>query len=97
MSNDEDDLDWEEWMEMSDEQHEAILDRMMKQHEANLARLNRLQLYQYYRARRLELCLKQRKMAREWPEIFGPMLRSTQRRLVEARVEYWTGAEVGHS
>jgi hypothetical protein len=94
---DDEDLEWEEWMEMSDEQHDAILDREMKKYEAGLKRLNRLQLYQYYRSRRLDLCLKQRAMARDWPEIFGPMLRSTQRRLVEARIEYWTGAQVGHS
>jgi hypothetical protein len=93
----DDDLEWEEFMEMSEEQTDAILNRLMEQHEANLRTLSPRQLYRYYRSRRLDLCRKQRRIAKEWPEIFGPMLKATQKRLLEARIEYRTGAQVGHS
>lgn len=93
---DDDDLDWEEFMEMSDVQTDAMLQRLMKQHEDSLNRMTRRQLYRYRRATRLDLALKQRRLVKDWPEIFGPMLRSTQRRLLEARIEYWTGAKAGH-
>jgi hypothetical protein len=94
---DDDDLEWEEFMEMSDAQAAAMLDREMKKYEASLKLLNRQQLYRYHRSRRLDLCLQQRKLAKQFPDIFNPMLRATQRRLLEARIEYWTGAVVGHS
>lgn len=82
---------------MSEEQTDAILEREMKNYEARLKQLNRQQMYEYLRARRLDLCRKQRELAKQFPDIFNPMLRATQRRLLEARIEYWTGAEVGHA
>ncbi len=91
------DEDFEEFLEMSEAETDALLARLMKEHEAKLSKLDRHQFYRYRRARRLDLCLKQRAMAKEWPEIFMPMLRSTQRRLLEARIEYWTGAVAGHA
>ena len=94
---DEEDLEWEEFMEMSDAQIDAVLEREMKKYNEQLKQLDSKQLYRYFRSRRLELCLKQRKLAKEFPDIFKPMLRATQRRLLEARIKYWTGAEVGHS
>jgi hypothetical protein len=95
--SDDDDLEYEEFLEMSEAQTDALLNRLMDQHERRLRAMSPQQLYRYFRATRLDLCRKQRRMAKDWPEIFGPMLRSTQRRLLEARIQYWTGATVGHS
>lgn len=48
MSDDED-LEYEEFLSMSDEQTDAMLERMMKEHEDNLRKLNPRQLYRYRR------------------------------------------------
>lgn len=97
MDDVDDDLEWEEFMSMSDSQTDAMLDRMMKEHSARLDALSPLQLYRYRRSTRLELCGKQRRLEREFPEIFTPMRRATQRRLLEARMEFWHGSTAGHS
>jgi len=97
--DDDDEIAFEEWDAMSDAQQDAALERAMKEYSDGLDRMTPQQLYRYRRNRRLDLCLKQRRLIREFPglDTFRNMLRATQRRLVEARIEYRTGAKVGHS
>lgn len=94
--NETDEDDFEEWLLMSEKEQDAALDRVMKKYSESIKKLNPSQLYKYRRQRRLELCVQQRKLTKEFSEVFWPMLKSTQRRLLEARIEFYTGKVSGH-
>jgi hypothetical protein len=91
--------DDDELEDMSEHEIDVLFDRLMREHSAGLDAMTPRQLYQYRRRTRLDLCLRQRKMIRtSWlAEFFRPRLKATQRRLLEARIEYRTGAIPGHS
>lgn len=97
--DDDDELDFEEFMSMSDAQADALHDRLMKEYGEMLDRMTPRQLYQYRRQRTLNLILKQRRLAKEFPgiDIFQTHLRSSQRRLLTWRIEYRTGVRAGHA
>lgn len=99
VDTDDDALDWEEFQGMSEDQIDALHDRLLKEYSDNLDRMTPRQLYEHHRRRRLDLCRRQRRLIRQMPymDVFREMLRKTQRRLVEQRIEYRTGAQAGHA
>jgi len=93
----DDDAEFEDYMSMSEAETDALWLSLCNQHNEMLDRMSRRQLYEYLRNRRLDLCIKQRRLVKTFPEIFLPRLRDTQRRLLELRIEHRSGAQVGHS
>lgn len=89
----------DEFAGMSEAQIDALADRLMKEYSEMLDAMTPRQLYEHRRRRRLALCLRQRRLIREYHgiDIFRKMLRSTQRRLVECRIEYRSGVRPGHA
>lgn len=94
---DDDDLAWEEWLSKSDAQQDAELEREMQKFCDWIDSLTPIELYQYHRRSRLRLCLNNRRLMKRFPELFTPFLRSTQKRLLEARIAYYTGKVSGHA
>ncbi len=95
----DDDLDWDEWMEMSDAEHEAILAREMRLYNEWWDSLTPLQQYRRSRATALEGCLIWRKTIRQFNagpgDFFWEQLRQRQLRLVKLRVWRATGTYPG--
>lgn len=71
MVEDDDDLGMEEWMEMTDEQQEAMLVRLNEEAAEAAAqwaaRTPLIEQYRYYRARRLKNLLRWRSLIRRMP------------------------------
>lgn len=84
---------------MSDAQLDAECERLMREYQRMLEGLTPEQLYRYRRNRTLDLIAKQRRLIAEFPDLqlFKGHLRSSQRRLLRWRIEYRTGAQVGHA
>lgn len=100
MKNDDDDeLLWEEFMKMSDDQIEAELERLVKEQNEWFEAMPFLEQYRYCRRRAVENCLRWRKLLREnaWMQgEFGDShLRDRQVRLVKLRIWFSTGMMPG--
>lgn len=98
---DEDDycVDEEEFFALTDSQQEAVLDREMRAYNAMLDNMTPCQLYEHRRKIRVDLCLKQRRIIKEFPyiDMLRKMLKDNQRGLLAARIAYRTGREVGNA
>lgn len=106
MIDEDDDLDWDLWMEMTDAEHDAILARETRRYNEWWDSLTPLQQYRSSRrgaARRgaLEGCLTWRKSiawmgaANEPGGFFDEQLRNRQKRLVKLRIWRTTGVYPG--
>ena len=98
MSDERDDLEWEEWMAKTDAQQDAELDRAMDEYARMMRAMSPDSAYRYRRKRHLELCLAWRKHLRTWPglPVFEKHLRRCQMMLVELRAGRAHGTDVGH-
>lgn len=89
---DDDDLDWDEWVAMSDAQHDAILDREMAEYSRWFNSLTTLQQYRHRRRRGLATCKSWRKTIGKLDlQVFRDHLRTSQRLLLKARVDLYHG------
>jgi hypothetical protein len=89
---DDDDLDWDEWMELSDAQQEAIFDREMAEYSRRFNALTPLAQYRYRRRRGLETCLGWRRRIRAIDiPTFHERLHISQRLLLKARADFYHG------
>lgn len=93
----DDDLDWDEWMAMSEEQHDAILKNTMREYYEWLNRLTPLQRYRYFRRKALEGCLTWRRIialvgSAGWSIEY---LKNRQKSLLKLRAELSTGIYPG--
>lgn len=95
--DDDDFMPFEDYMEMSDAETDALLNSLCNQHNEMIACMTPLQYYRYRRASGLDLCVRQRRIAKTFPELFMPRLRESQKRLLALRIEHRTGVAVGHS
>ena len=95
---DEDDVElaFELWEKLTDAQQDAKLAAACKEYSDFINSLNREQLYRFRRRRRLELIKGQRKLAKQF-DFFAEKVKNTQKRLVEARLEYYHGQYTGHA
>lgn len=89
--------DDDELAEMSTAEVDELFARLTDQHNKHLASMTASELYAYRRNTNLGICQKQRRLAKTFHEIFWAKLKETQRRLLEARIEYRTGVISGHS
>ena len=96
MSDEEDDIDMDEWMAMSDAQRDAIHDGAMRDYNAMIDAMSRDQYYVYRRGKRVALCLRWRRLMREFDLPFmQERLRIAQKMLLELRIERRTGIAPG--
>jgi hypothetical protein len=93
----DDDLDWDEWMEMTDAQQEAALEREMQLYNEWWDSLTPLEQYRHSRRSAVEGCLVWRKSMRALGggDFLREYLRQRQLRLVKLRVWRATGAYPG--
>ena len=61
--DDDDDLDWEEWMSMTDAQQDAVVERENRELARATDRMTPAQLYASMRRNWLENCLSWRRLA----------------------------------
>ncbi len=94
---DENDFDFDDYLEMSEAERDRLWVSLCNQHNEMIDRMSRQQKYEFYRHRRLQLAIDQRKLCNTFPELFRPRLRDTQKRLLALRIEYQSGGQVGHS
>lgn len=92
----EEDLYWEEFEQLSDAEADAILEVELRKFSDMIQSMDKDQLYSYRRRTRLDLCVRQRKLARQF-EFFTPRLKETQLRLLAARIEWKTGHAPGNA
>lgn len=93
-----DDLEMEQWMELTDDQQEAIVAREYAAYERRLARLSIAEQYAYFRGNSLRSCLQWRRLSREQGFDFGQRyVRSAQRRLLALRIWRATGTYPGEA
>ena len=96
LEEDDSDIDWDEWMAMSDAQRDAIHDGALRDYIAMIDAMSRDQYYAYRRGKRVALCLRWRRMIRECDLPFmQENLRRGQRMLLELRIERRTGIAPG--
>jgi hypothetical protein len=94
MDDDDDELDWDEWMSMSDAQHDAILDREMAAYSKWFSALTPLQQYRHRRRRGVETCLRWRSTIGRFDlPVFREHLRTSQRLLLKARADFYHGTQ----
>ena len=88
-----DDLDWEEWLEMTDEQQEAALDREFRQLLAVEDRMPRPMLYAVRRASILKTCMgwRRHRISFKGAPFTTEYLRKSQMCLVRLRAWRTTG------
>lgn len=91
----DDDLDWDEWMQMTDAQQDAALEREMQIYNEWWDSLTPLEQYRSSRRTTLEGCLVYRKAMRSLGDFMREYLRQRQIRLVKLRVWRATGAYPG--
>lgn len=97
MTDEDDEIDMDLWMEMTDAEHEAILAQETQRYNEWWDSLTPLQRYRSSRRSALEGCLIWRKSIRSgWSgEFFEGQLRSRQKRLLKLRIELATGQYPG--
>lgn len=96
MSEEDDDVDMDEWMAMSDAQRDAIHDGALRDYNATIDAMSRDQYYVYRRGKRVALCLRWRRLIREHDMPFmADHLRRSQKLLLELRIERRTGIAPG--
>jgi hypothetical protein len=91
----DDDIDMDEWMQMSDAEHDAVLEREMRIYYEWWDSLTPLQQYRHSRRRALEGCLVWRQSIGIFGEGMREYLRQRQIRLVKLRVWRATGIYPG--
>lgn len=92
----EDETDWDEWMAMTDAQRDAIHDGALRDYDAMINAMSRDEFYAYRRHKRVALCLRWRRLIREFNMPFmQENLRRGQRMLLELRIERRTGIAPG--
>jgi hypothetical protein len=96
MDDDDDELDWDEWMSMSDAEHEAILDREMAEYSQWFNALTPLQQYRHRRQRGVRTCLGWRRIIRKLDlQVIRDHLRTSQRLLLKMRADFYHGVQGG--
>lgn len=96
MTDEEDELDMDEWMAMSDAQRDAIEAGAWRDYEAMINAMTRDEYYAYRRRKRITLCLNWRRLMREHDLPFmQDRLRVAQQMLLELRIERRTGNRAG--
>ena len=96
MSDEDDEIDWDEWMAMSQAQRDAIHDGAMRDYNAMIDGMSRDQYYVYRRHNRVALCLNWRRLIRDHDMPYlQTSLRRAQRMLLELRIERRTGIAPG--
>jgi hypothetical protein len=99
MTDQDDDVDMDLWMEMSDAEHDAILAYEIRRYNEWWDRLTPLQRYRSCRRSALDGCLVWRKSHEQFGEglsgFFMEQLRNRQKRLVKLRIELATGSYPG--
>lgn len=89
-------LDWDEWMEMTDEQQEALLAREMAAYNRRFDGLTRRQQIAHCRRGALDSCMAWRKILKRMDlDCFRDHLRSAQIRLLKIRAWRATGVYPG--
>lgn len=94
-----DDLEMEEWMELTDDQQEAVIDREMRAYCARLDRMTVRQQVSHHRRAALRGCLTWRRMrSKGWiAELATQYLRARQMRLLKLRIWRATGVYPGEA
>ena len=94
--DDWDDSDWDEWMAMPEAKRDALLEGAWRDYEAMISAMSRDEYYAYRRKKRVEGCLRWRRLIRQHDMAFlVGNLRRAQRMLLELRVERQTGIAPG--
>jgi len=95
--DEDDDIDMDDWLEMSEEEQDRLLDASMRQLEEAYRRLTPLQKYRISRRNRLRLCISWRNQIRNGfiVDLAREKLRDAQILLVKLRVERATGIKPG--
>lgn len=99
IDDEDDDIDMDEWMEMSDQEREHELDSSARQLQEVLDRLTPKQLYAHRRRSALASCMAWRGHIRKGfvPNIAKDFLRQTQIRMVKLRIFNTTGSYPGEA
>jgi hypothetical protein len=94
-----DDLEMEEWMTLTDDQQEAVLDREMRAYCARLDRMTVGEQVAHHRRSGLKACLSWRRMrSKGWiAELASEHLRRCQIRLLKLRAWRATGIYPGEA
>jgi hypothetical protein len=96
LAAEDDDLDWDEWMKMSDAQHDAILDREMKAYNEWFDRLPQDEQIRHCVRRCLQNCVGARRNLKTFPiDFMRKMLKQSQMRLLKLRAWRQTGIYPG--
>lgn len=84
-----DEVDWDEWVAMTEAQQDREMVSAVNQYNEMIDRMSRAEYAAYRRREALELCRSIRKNLRAFPgiSIFEESLRRTQRRLLVLRME----------
>jgi hypothetical protein len=92
----DDDIDMDEWMAMSDAERDRLEAAAWRDYDAMIDAMSRDEYYAYRRRMRVDLCLRWRKLMREFDLPFMEQrLRYAQRMLLELRIERRTGIYPG--
>ncbi len=93
-----DDADWDEWMQLPEEEIDARVERAEREYFEWLDNLTPDQRYRYDRQRAVEACIKWRKLCRNAGligEFWTSQLRERQMRLLKLRIWRATGTYPG--
>lgn len=94
----DDDVAMEDWMQMSDAERDAILEREMRAYNEWYDRLTPLQRYRRSRGINVRLCRDWRRHLKTLEiEVFREHLRSAQIRLLKLRIQRATGIYPGQA
>lgn len=94
--DDEDDLDWEEWLDLSDEQQEAILERELSDYDRWYARLSTAEKIAHHRKNTIDHLKRCRRIIRKFDfHYLRDHVQRAQIRLVKLRVWRATGIYPG--
>lgn len=98
MSERDDDLEWEEWLTLSDAQQEAVCDREMLKYQRRLDMMTVRQQINYHRGSALESCLRWRRSMKAFNmDFMREHLRQSQIGLLKLRIWRATGVYPGES
>lgn len=87
-----DDVEWERWMALTDEEQEAECDAALAQYDAWIRSLTPRDLYHYFVTTRLESCLRWRSILKTLPiPCFVEHLKERQMALLQLRRERLPG------
>lgn len=93
-TREEDQADWETWLELSEAEQDAELDAAIREHNEWWATLTPVQQYAVSRHNTLRSCISSRNLLKQHDlSIFRENLRSSQKRLLQLRMKRYHGME----